>query len=174
MRKRLIVIALIVMISILTVGAVVGLSDSDKTDTKLKIKAKSPLHEGDSIKIKLSDVNNTPLANQTINVTITDEDNESDNSSLVTNDRGVCKLKIDKDEGKYSVRCVFAGNGTYNATEKTKKITVEEVEEDTSDYDPGAFYSEQAGRVIYTGEVQEGPDGCWYEHQGYNEWVRVG
>ena len=127
-RSKLILAGLILIVAILSVGMVMGVSDSNKTDTKLKIKVKSPVYEGDKVKITLIDVNNTTIANKTIKITLKDEDNEKYTYSIVTNKKGVAKL---------------------------------------------AFYSGQAGRTIYTGEVQEGPDGNWYQHVGYNEWVRI-
>lgn len=42
-----------------------------------------------------------------------------------------------------------------------------------SDEDAGAFYSEQEGRIIRTGEIHEGPDGKKYEHLGNNQWAEV-
>lgn len=167
-KNKLMIGALIVLIAVLSVGMVMGVSDS-KVNTKLKIKADSPIHEGDIIKVKLTDVKNNPIANKTINITITDEDNDSSNYTVVTSTYGNGKLKVDKGAGEYKVKCKFAGDNKYKASKKTKEITVEEEE----DNDDGAFYSEQAGRVIYTGEVQEGPDGNWYQHVGYNEWVQV-
>lgn len=172
-RNKLIIAAVLILIAILTVGMVAGFSDSKKTDTKLKIKVKSPIHEGDKVKIMLTDINGTPLANKTVNVTITDSDNDTSNRSLATNAKGIAKLKVNKDEGEYVIKCSFGGDDMYNGNETKKKINVEEevVEEEVSD--PGAFYSEQEGRVIYTGEVHDAPDGNRYEHLGNNEWVRV-
>lgn len=169
-RSKLIFAGLILIVSILSVGMVMGVSDSNKTDTKLKIKVKSPFHEGDKVKITLTDLNNTTIANKTIKITLKDEDNEKYTYSIVTNKKGVAKLKLDKGPGEYKIKCKFKGDDKYNPCNKTKKITIEEEE---SDYDEGAFYSGQAGRTIYTGEVQEGPDGNWYQHVGYNEWVRI-
>ena len=48
-RSKLIFAGLILIVSILSVGMVMGVSDSNKTDTKLKIKVKSPVHEGDKV-----------------------------------------------------------------------------------------------------------------------------
>ena len=150
-RRKLIFAGLILIVAILSVGMVMGVSDSNKTDTKLKIKVKSPVYEGDKVKITLIDVNNTTIANKTIKITLKDEDNEKYTYSIVTNKKGVAKLKLDKGPGEYKIKCKFKGDDKYN----------------------GAFYSGQAGRTIYTGEVQEGPDGNWYQHVGYNEWVRI-
>ena len=57
-RSKLILAGLILIVAILSVGMVMGVSDSNKTDTKLKIKVKSPVYEGDKVKITLIDVNN--------------------------------------------------------------------------------------------------------------------
>ena len=169
-RSKLIFAGLILIVSILSVGMVMGVSDSNKTDTKLKIKVKSPVHEGDKVKITLTDLNNTTIANKTIKITLKDEDNEKYTYSIVTNKKGVAKLELDRGAGEYKIKCKFKGDDKYNSCNKTRKITIEAEE---SDYDEGAFYSEQAGRTIYYGEIQEGPDGNWYQHVGDNEWVRV-
>ena len=124
-RNYLIITGLIVVIVILVIGLFMVMPGVSKENTQLTVSAESPVHEGDAIKIKLTDGNNTPIANQTINVTITDKDNASSYYSVVTNDKGVGKLKIDKSEGTYSVHCVYAGNDKYNGNDTTEKITVE-------------------------------------------------
>ena len=92
-RSKLILAGLILIVAILSVGMVMGVSDSNKTDTKLKIKVKSPVYEGDKVKITLIDVNNTTIANKTIKITLKDEDNEKYTYSIVTNKKGVAKLR---------------------------------------------------------------------------------
>ena len=124
-RNKLIIAGLIVVIVILAIGVFMAMPGTAKENTKLTVKAESPIHEGDTINIKLTDGNNTPIANQTVNVTITDKNNASSYYSVVTNAKGVGKLKLDKSEGKYSVHCVYAGNDKYNGNDTSKKITVE-------------------------------------------------
>lgn len=174
-KNKLVFGGLVAIIAIISVGMVMGVSDTNKTETKLKVKASSPFHEGDSIKIKLMDANNTPISNKTVNVTVTDNNNDSSNFSVMTNDKGVGKLKLDKDAGEYEVKCNFTGDDKYNPCNKTINLTIEEEEvvEEESSEDSGAFYSAQEGRVIYTGEIHDAPDGNRYEHVGNNEWVMV-
>lgn len=66
---------------------------------------------------------------------------------------------------------VAKGNGTVTA----ESITVAQHSAATasSSYDSGAFYSEQSGRTIYTGEIQDGPDGHKWKHLGNNQWVKI-
>ncbi|WP_405287194.1 hypothetical protein [Methanobrevibacter sp.] len=47
-----------------------------KQDTKLKFKSNSTLTEGDSLKVKLTDGNGPAIANQTVNVIITNNQNK--------------------------------------------------------------------------------------------------
>ena len=172
-RNKVIFGGAIAIIAILSVGMVMAVSDTNKTATKLTIKAKSPIHEGDKIKIRLADANNTPISKQNVSVKIEDADKKPTWYSVVTNKNGVAKLKLDKGPGNYKIKCKFKGNDKYNGTYESKKITIEEIVEETEEEDPGAFYSEQAQDTIYSGEVQEGPDGNWYMHVGDNEWIRI-
>ena len=155
-RNKVIISGIIVVIVILVIGIVVTMPIHEKDNTQLTIKAESPIHKGDKIQIKLTDGNNTPIANQTINVTITDKDNASSYYSVVTNDKGVGKLKLDKSEGKYSINCTYGGNENYTGNTTVKKIKIEKkvAESETTQYsssessDDGYTYSPQSGKYI--------------------------
>ena len=123
----MIILALIVIIVALLVGmAAMMMPNMGKQDTNLKFKSNSTLTEGDSLKVKLTDDNGTAIANQTVNITITDKDGSSDYHSVVTNENGTGKLKLDKNAGKYNVTISYGGNDKYNGCNVTKKITIEE------------------------------------------------
>ena len=123
----MIILALIVIIAALLVGMVAMMPNMSKQDTNLKFKSNSTLTEGDSLKVKLTDDNGTAIANQTVNITITDKDGSSDYHSVVTNENGTGKLKLDKNAGKYNVTISYGGNDKYNGCNATKKITIEEM-----------------------------------------------
>ena len=123
----MIILALIVIIAALLVGMVAMMPNMSKQDTNLKFKSNSTLTEGDSLKVKLTDDNGTAIANQTVNITITDKDGSSDYHSVVTNENGTGKLKMDKSAGKYNVTISYGGNDKYNGCNATKKITIEEM-----------------------------------------------
>lgn len=134
-NNKIIIIALIVIMAALLVGIVAMMPNMNKQDTNLTFKSKSTLTEGDSLKIKLTDTNGTAIANQTVNITITDKDGTSDFHSVVTNENGTGKLKLDKSAGKYNVTVSYGGDDKYNPSNATKKITVEEkVAEAQADY----------------------------------------
>ena len=176
-RNKIIIGVLIVVIIALLIGIFAGLPNLNKQDVNLTFKGKSTITEGDYLKVKLTDANGDAIANQTVNVTVTDKDKSSDYHSVVTDGKGVGKLRMDKDPGKYDVIISYGGGDKYHGCDASKKITIKEkvveAESSSSNEDPGAFYSPQAGRVIYTGEIQDGPDGGRYKHLGYNQWVEV-
>ena len=177
-KHKIIIIALIVIIAALLVAIVAVMPNLNKQGTDLTFKSKSTLTEGDVIKIKLTDDNWMELVGQTVNITITDQNNANSYYSVETNSKGIGILKLDKTAGKYTVTAIYGGNDKYVGCNVTKKITVKEevVEAKTSststNYDSGAFYSPQAGRVIYTGEIMDGPGGK-QRHLGNNQWEPV-
>lgn len=175
-KNKLVIIALIAVILALLVGILLSMPNLSKADSQLEIIGDDTLVEGSSLQIRLMDINGTALANQTVKVTFTDADSSSSEYSVVTNDEGIGELKLDKNAGDYDVVAVYSGNGGYNGCNATKAITVEkeavDAQVNTLSNDPGAFYSAQAGRVIYTGEVLNTPGGL-SRHLGYNQWEPV-
>ena len=126
-KNKIIIIALIVVIAILLIAiAATTMPNVNKKDTNVTYKGKSKITEGDTINLKLTDVNGTPLANQTVNITITDKDKSSSYYSVVTKAKGIAKLKSDKSAGNYTVFINYGGNESYNACNFTKKIVIEE------------------------------------------------
>ena len=161
----MIILALIVVIAALLVGMVFTMMPNmAKQDTKLKFKSNSTLTKGDSLKIKLTDANGTAIANQTVNITIKDKKGASDSHSVVTNEKGVGTLKMDKNSGKYNVTVSYGGNDKYNGCNITKKITIEEkvAEATTSQSDSSSTYyngrdlSGGSGESVEVESVHEG------------------
>ena len=143
-RNKIIIIALIAIIAALLVGIFAMMPNTTKEDTKLTFKSNDTLNEGDSLKIKLTDVNGTAIANQTVNVTITDGDETSDYHSIVTNENGTGKLKLDKSAGEYKITISYGGNDRYNGCNATQKITIKEevVEAEVTEATVEQSYSE--------------------------------
>lgn len=156
-KNQIIIVALIVVIVALLVGMVAMMAPSfQKKDTTLNFKGDSKFNEGDSIKFVLTDVDGSVIAGQTVNVTITNNDNSKDYHSAETDENGVAKLKLDKDVGKYTVTITYGGNDKYNGCNATKKITIEEkAEEDTSSSStasstPSAYAYKSDGTPMYS------------------------
>ncbi|MEE1128611.1 MAG: Ig-like domain-containing protein [Methanobrevibacter sp.] len=176
-KNRMLFGVMIVLILAMVISSSSAFSLFGKQPTKIGIGSNGTIDKGNEITVKLTDNNGTPIVNQTIKVIITGE-GIKENNSVITNSKGCAKIKMDYGAGRYTVNCTYTGNDDMQSSMSVKNITINEIEEteyDYSDYeeDYGAFYSYQDGRTIYTGEIREGPDGNYYEHLGYNEWVLV-
>lgn len=181
-KNKILIIALIAVMAVLIIGLAVVMPGYGKEKANITIKSNDTVSQGESIEIELTDVNGTPIENETVNVTLTDENGTEDvKVAVLTDDDGVAQVEIDeKDElvGNYTVECTFEGNDNFTEETTTQEIeivedAVDDIEDTSGDVDYGAFYSEQAGRIIYTGEIHDGPDGNRYRHLGYNEWELV-
>ncbi|WP_406536252.1 carboxypeptidase-like regulatory domain-containing protein [Methanobrevibacter sp.] len=155
-KNKIMIIVLIAIIAALLVGIFAMMPNTNKQDTKLTFKSDSTLDEGSPLKIKLIDANGTAIANQTVNVTITDDDSSNSYYSVVTNGKGIGKLDLDKSPGKYNVAISYGGNDQYNGCNATKKIKIEEkVVEATVDQSSSGLSSSSTHVII-------GEDGYYY------------
>ena len=150
--NKIIIGMLIVVIIALLIGIFSMMPNLEgKQETNLTFKCKSTVTEGDSIKVQLTDANGSAIANQTVNVTVEDKDKFSDYHSVVTNDKGVGKVKLDKNPGNYEITISYGGNDRYNGCNATKKITIEEeaVEAVVSQSDNSDSSSQNSERQEY-------------------------
>ena len=125
-KNKIIILALIAIIVALLIGLAAMMANTNKQDTKLIFRSNDTIDEGDYVKIKLTDVNGTELENQTVNITVTDEDNSNSYYSVVTDEDGDGKIKLDKDAGEYTVTITYGGNDSYEGCNATQKLTIEE------------------------------------------------
>lgn len=152
-KNKVIILALIVVIAALLVGmAAMMMPNMAKKDTQLKFKGNSSIDKGDSIKIQLTDADGNALASQTVNVTVTDKDKSSDYHSVETNEKGVATLKLDKDNGKYTVTAIYDGNDKYASCNVTKKITIKEDSSSSSSNSKSVYAYKSDGTPMYSQE----------------------
>ena len=156
-REKIIVIGLLVIILALLVCIIAGMPNESKVDTKLIFKSNDTIDEGSHVKIKLTDVNGTGLENQTVNITVTDENNVSDYHSVVTGEDGDGKVKVKNDPGKYNVTISYAGNENYTACYETQELTINEkvVESEHSSSTSNDGYSLEGPEVDSLGITKE-------------------
>lgn len=181
MENKHIILILIVVIAVLAIaiGVMLMPTTDAKQPSKLKITSDKSQYEGDQLKIMLTDLNKTPISKEIVNITITNKKGKVVVDDVVkTNKNGRAKLDLHLKKGKYVVKVSYDGNDNFtgdNATQKLKikkEKVVEATVEESSNYDPGAYYSPQAGRTIYTGEIMDGPGGK-ARHLGNNKWEPV-
>ena len=176
MENKHIIIILLVIIVVLAVAVGFALLNPTPTKepTKIKITSDKEQYEGGELSIILTDLNKTPLSKEIVNITITDKKGKVVVDDVVkTNSKGKAKLDLDLKKGKYVVNVTYGGNANYTGNATSQKLTIKEevvqAEISTPSNDPGAFYSRQAMRTIYTGEVLNTPAGPM-RHLGNNQW----
>lgn len=170
-NKNIIIILLIIAIILAAIVGVMFLQQNEKKATKLKITSNSTLVEGDSLSIKLTDINGTPIVNQTVNVSIMDKDGSINHKTIVTNEKGKAYLKIDKSPGKYSINCTFEGNDKYSNSSAFKKIEIKEEVEESNSYQNEVYSTEtysQSYNEDYRPEVDS--SGITREEADYWGW----
>ena len=176
MENRNIIIILLVIIVILAAAIGFALLNPAiaKEPTKIKITSDKEQYEGGELSIKLTDMNKTPISKEIVNVTVTDSKGKVVVDDVVkTNSKGKANLDLDLKKGKYVVNVTYGGNENYTGNASSQKLTINEevveAEVSSTSNDPGAFYSRQSMRTIYTGEVLNTPGGPM-RHLGNNEW----
>ena len=123
-NDKIIICLLVVIVILLLAGLVAIMPHANKQNTNLTFANGPELNEGDSIQIRLTDANGTALANQTVNITVTDKDGNRDYHSAVTNGEGIAALKLDKSDGQYNVIVSYNGNDNYLNCSLVQQFTV--------------------------------------------------
>ncbi len=129
MEKNNIIIILLVIIVIL--AAVLGVmllnSATAKKPTKLKITSDNEQYEDGELSIQLTDLNNTPISKEIVNITITNGNGEKVVDDVVkTDSNGKARLNLDLNKGKYNVTVSYSGNENYTGNKTTQKLTIKE------------------------------------------------
>ena len=134
-NQKTIIILLCIIIAILIVGVVMFSPLMAKEDSKLTLADKN-INTGDPLIVELTDINANPIANQTVNIRLTDKDGVTIDEDVTTNDEGKAELE-NMEKGKYSVECSFSGNNRYDSASikdnlSVKKAATNMVDEQTS------------------------------------------
>lgn len=135
MKDNKIIIALLLIIIALLVafGVMIINPANAKIDTKLTVTSNTTLHDGDSFSFVLTDLNGTPIANETVNITIIDA-NGGKNPQQVTTDEmgnGILQLK-GLTLGVYTFNISYGGNDNYSSCNLTQNLEIKEVVKETT------------------------------------------
>ena len=180
--NKIIILLIAIVLIILVVGGLFVMNPF-KEESKIIVITNDTVHVGSCFLVELTDLDNHPISGENLTITLRDNNNSRlvVNEQLTTNNGGDVILEINNiSSGNYTVLITFDGNSkykecnlTYNLRIIDDAIEVLSTDPDSPDVDNGAFYSEQAGRTIYTDEVQLGPDGHYWKHLGNNNWVQI-
>ena len=123
-----IIIALVIVLVVIVAAGLLFLNPGHaKSDTRVVVSSNSTLYDGDNFTVKLTDVNNTSIANQTVNVTIIDA-NGAKNPQVVTTDaNGYGSLQLNGlTVGNYTMNVTYGGNDNYTSCNTTQKLEIKE------------------------------------------------
>lgn len=150
-NNKILIIGLIVIIGILLVGIFAIVPNLLKEDTILNFNSASTLKEGDTLAVVLVDDNGNPIAGEKVNITVTDSNGSSDYHSVLTDASGNGKLKLDKGPGDYKISISYGGNDKYKASTASKKIKIEEEQQEaTVSQTPSAYAYQSDGTPMYS------------------------
>lgn len=124
--NKIIIALVIVLIVIVAAGLLLLNPGHAKSDSRVVVSSNSALYDGDNFTVRLTDLNNTPIANQTVNVTIIDA-NGGKNPQVVTTDaNGYGSLQLKGlTPGEYTFNITYGGNENYTGCNFTQMITIE-------------------------------------------------
>lgn len=126
-------IIMILVIVIVILAAVIGIAilhpfDS-KEPSKIKITSNKTLTEGESLSVKLTDLNKTAIPKQNVNITVTNAKGKVVADKVVkTDSKGKAKMDLKLKKGKYNVNVTYGGNENYTGNNTTQKLTIKEKE----------------------------------------------
>ena len=102
-------------------------SANAKEPSKIKITSNKTLTKGDSLSIKLTDLNKTPISKEVVNITVTNSKGKVVVDNVVkTDSKGKAKLDLNLKEGKYNVNVTYGGNENYTGNNTTQKLIIKE------------------------------------------------
>ncbi len=169
MENKNIIIILLVIIVVLAaaIGVMLFNQSNAKEPTKIKILTDKEQYEGGELKIKLTDLNKTPISKAVVNITITNKKGKVVVDDVVkTNSKGKAKLDLNLKKGKYKVNVTYGGNENYTGNNTTQKLKIKE-EEKVEEAQPATQSDTYVERT--EGNLQYG-----YKDGRYGFWTPTG
>ena len=125
--NKIIVILAIILIVVVVAGIVTLNPTHAKIDSKVIVESENSLYNGDTFSIKLTDLNNTAISNQAVNITFKYNNGTQINKTLTTNESGQANMTIDGlSVGNYSVIVHYGGNDNYTSCNTTSNLEIKQ------------------------------------------------
>ena len=116
----LIMLIIAVILTIFAVSSLFGIKES-----QIDIISNDTVHNGDSINIKLSDIDGNPLSNELVKIVMMDNKGKRQYYSITTDSNGIADTTVaNKDPGRLTINATFEGNEKFNSTNEVKLIKV--------------------------------------------------
>lgn len=124
-NDKLIIALLVVIVVLLAVAFVMFNPLQAKADSTVTITSNNELYDGDSFTIFLSDFNQTPIANQTVDVVIVDASGSENPQKITTDASGNGALQLNGlNPGEYTVNVSYGGNGEFKSSKVSQTLKI--------------------------------------------------
>ena len=118
----LIILIIAVILTIFAVSSLFGIKES-----QIDIISNDAVHNGDSINIKLSDIDGHSLSNESVKIVMMDNKGKRQSYSITTDSNGIADTTVaNKDPGRLTINATFEGNEKFNSSNAVKLIKVRE------------------------------------------------
>ncbi|WP_296800341.1 hypothetical protein [uncultured Methanobrevibacter sp.] len=118
----MIIIIIDVILAIFAVSSLFGIKES-----QMEIISNDTVHNGDSINIKLSDIDGHSLSNESVKIVMMDNKGKRQSYSITTDSNGIADTTVaNKDSGRLTINATFEGNEKFNSSNAVKLIKVRE------------------------------------------------
>ncbi|MBR0271177.1 MAG: carboxypeptidase regulatory-like domain-containing protein [Methanobrevibacter sp.] len=122
-------IIIILLVIIIILAAAIGVTLLNPADTKDPVKviitSESEQNEGGKLSLLLTDLNNTALSNEAVNITVTDSAGKVVMEKIArTNSNGESTIGLDLSPGEYNVSVVYSGSEKYGESHAQQKLTI--------------------------------------------------
>ena len=111
MDSKLTIGILIAIIIVLIIGVVAVMPNMQKQQTKLVMASNTSVYENESVSVKLTTLNDTPIANASVILVFKHQNGSITNKSGLTDNNGLCNVSLNGlAKENYSVTIIFDGN----------------------------------------------------------------
>ena len=126
MEKKGLILILIGIIVILLIGIFsMIILNITNNPTEITITSPNTLQDGAKLTLTLKDKNQTPIANQQIDITITDASGEKNQEKITTDENRNGELQLNGlTEGQYTIQAKYNGNNHYKSSQTNQTITI--------------------------------------------------
>lgn len=139
-KKILIIFVVLIIVGIILLGNVYLMNDSHEK-TNLTITSDDNLTNEDVFSVKLTNEDNIGIANKTVNINLTDSNNNTETINVTTDSKGNGNFTLNISAGNYTVNASFSGDEHYKTSYTLQNLSVVEEAIETSNYEPSLVQS---------------------------------
>ena len=129
--KKILIIAILVIVCIVLISYAYSVIGSNE-QTNLTITSDNNLTKGDMFSVKLTNESGNGIANKTINVSLTDSNNNTTTVNVITDSKGNGNFTINLSADNYTVNASFVGDENYASSSALQNLTIAKVIVETS------------------------------------------